>query len=302
MLTPVIIGINRLKKLTDTTIKAKVEKLKKLAVGYIRVSIQEQAESGSGLKAQEDQIREWAASNAYTVDHIYEDTHTGKGPDSLIRRVGLQAAIKTAETEAIAIVVTSVDRLTRHDGTLQLLLKKKKVRVISIKEGMLLDHTYAGPAGVDAEKEGDRISAATKKTHDHQKAGGTKLGNVSSLPLARKNSQKSRSNKAKDVVLEIADFLQAHPGYEQFSCRALAEKLNVVGSRSGRELEWTMASLRRPLLAAKQEIRLRNELSALPDDFVSVGPTPETVIPHETKIPGVELEEVYKRNPKFGMF
>ncbi|MCX7298952.1 MAG: recombinase family protein [Rhodobacterales bacterium] len=291
-----------MKKLTDTTTRTKVEKLKKLAVGYIRVSIQEQADSGSGLKAQEDQIREWSASHGYTVDHIFEDTHTGKGPDSLVQRLGLQDAIKTAETEGIAIVVTSVDRLTRHDDTLQLLLKKKKLRVISIKDDLLLDHTYAGPAGVDAEKEGDRISAATKKTHDHQKAGGAKLGNVASLPLARKNSQKSRSDKSYNVVLEIADFLQAHPGYERLPCRALAEKLNAAGSRSSRGLEWTKGSLRDFHTAAKEEILVRNELSALPDDFVSVSPTPEPIIPQDTDTPEVELDEVYKTNPKFGMF
>lgn len=291
-----------MQKLTDTTIKAKVEKLKKLAVGYIRVSTQEQADGGNGLNAQAEQIREWATSHGYNVDRICEDTHTGKGPDSLVQRLGLQDAIKIAETEGIAIVVTSVDRLTRHDATLQHLLKKKKLRVISIKDDLRLDHSYKGSAGVDAKKEGDRISASTKKKHARQKASGVQLGNVSSLPAARKNSRKSRSDKSHDLVLEIADYLQAHPGDERLSRRALAEKLNAAGSRSSRGLEWTEWSLRKFHNSAKEEILVRDELSALPDDFISASPTPATVIPHETNIPGVELDDVYKKNPKFGMF
>jgi hypothetical protein len=102
----------------------------------------------------------------------------------------------------------------------------------------------------------------------------------------------------------VADLSEAmtHPGDERLPCRALAEQLNAAGSRSSRGLEWTVSSLRRPRVAALEEILVRNELSALPDDFVSVTSTATTIIPHETMIPGVELEEIYKTNPKFGMF
>ena len=76
-----------------------MNKVKK-AVGYIRVSTKRQEESGIGLAWQTDEIRFAACQFGYLLDHIYEDTHTGRGNHSLVRRNGLQDAIDEARRES----------------------------------------------------------------------------------------------------------------------------------------------------------------------------------------------------------
>ncbi|MGH3117194.1 MAG: recombinase family protein [Gaiellales bacterium] len=80
-------------------------------VGYVRVSTEEQMDSGAGLEAQRTQIRAEAARRSWQLTAIREDAASGK---SLATRTGLQLALRDVEGGvAEALVVAKLDRLSR---------------------------------------------------------------------------------------------------------------------------------------------------------------------------------------------
>lgn len=81
-------------------------------VGYLRVSTDEQAESGAGLAAQEAQIRAEAARRGWTVTAFHTDA--GVSGKSLTGRPALADALQAVESgEASALLVAKLDRLSR---------------------------------------------------------------------------------------------------------------------------------------------------------------------------------------------
>src|SRR4051794_12815141 len=86
-------------------------------VGYIRVSTDEQAESGAGLAAQRTAIEAECARRGWTLVETFEDA--GASGKSLDGRPQLAAALNAVETgQAATLVVAKLDRLSRsvHDA------------------------------------------------------------------------------------------------------------------------------------------------------------------------------------------
>ena len=59
------------------------------AIGYLRVSTQEQGRSGLGLAAQRADIETFAAREGLFVQQWYQDIQTGAGKDPLLLRPAL---------------------------------------------------------------------------------------------------------------------------------------------------------------------------------------------------------------------
>jgi len=79
-------------------------------VGYVRVSTDEQADSGLGLAAQRAALTAEAERRGWTLVAIHEDALSGKSID----RPGLASALEAVETgKAAGIVVAKLDRLSR---------------------------------------------------------------------------------------------------------------------------------------------------------------------------------------------
>jgi len=87
---------------------------KKVAVGYCRVSTDEQADKGISLDYQEEQCKNAAQRDGYTEIMIIKDEgKTGKN----LKRKGIQEVIGLAKKKEIAIIyVTNSDRLARNIG------------------------------------------------------------------------------------------------------------------------------------------------------------------------------------------
>jgi DNA invertase Pin-like site-specific DNA recombinase len=82
------------------------------AVGYVRVSTEEQAISGAGLEAQRAAIVSQVERRGWKLVEIYEDA--GVSGKSLAGRPRLAAAIEAVESgEADTLVVAKLDRLSR---------------------------------------------------------------------------------------------------------------------------------------------------------------------------------------------
>jgi DNA invertase Pin-like site-specific DNA recombinase len=82
------------------------------AVGYLRVSTIEQAESRAGLDAQRAAIERETARRGWELVEVLEDA--GLSGRSLTGRLGLSDALRRlAEREADVLVVAKLDRLSR---------------------------------------------------------------------------------------------------------------------------------------------------------------------------------------------
>lgn len=81
-------------------------------VGYVRVSTDDQADSGAGLEVQRAAIVAECARRGWTLAALYEDA--GASGKSLSGRPGLQRALSDVEGGAAsAVVVAKLDRLSR---------------------------------------------------------------------------------------------------------------------------------------------------------------------------------------------
>ncbi len=80
-------------------------------VGYVRVSTEEQGDSGAGLEAQRRAIHAACEARGWAVEAVHEDVASGK---SLEHRPGLVAALEAVQSRrASGLVVAKLDRLSR---------------------------------------------------------------------------------------------------------------------------------------------------------------------------------------------
>ena len=88
----------------------------KVAVVYLRVSTEEQVESGLGLEAQEAACRAWCTSKGYTVAALVKDPAVS-GREHPLNREGFRQVMAELEKRPHAVVVAhSVSRLSRRQS------------------------------------------------------------------------------------------------------------------------------------------------------------------------------------------
>ncbi|NBR26431.1 MAG: recombinase family protein, partial [Micrococcales bacterium] len=152
------------------------------AIGYIRVSTEQQAGEGVSLEAQKAKIEAWCIANDRELVAVYVDA--GISGKSMEKRQGLQKALDDAG-RGMALVVYSLSRLARSTKdtlTISERLDKAGADLVSLSER--IDTT--GAAGkmmfrmlaVLAEFERDVISERTTLALAHKKAMGQKYAPV----------------------------------------------------------------------------------------------------------------------------
>ena len=146
------------------------------AIGYIRVSTQDQAAEGVSLEAQRAKIAAWCAVNDYELVAVFEDA--GISGASMDRREGLQAAM-AATGKGMALVAYSISRLARSTRDMLEIadrLERRKADLVSLTEK--IDTTSAAGRmlfrmlAVLSEFERDVIAERTRTALSHKKAQG----------------------------------------------------------------------------------------------------------------------------------
>jgi len=208
------------------------------AVGYIRVSTEEQAKEGVSLDNQEAKIKSYCDSQDWQLVKVFSDEgSSGKN----MKREGLKNLVSFLEVDHVDVVVVyKTDRLTRKQRHLYQLLEdtfeRKGIGFKSVTEPFdtttAMGKGFLGMLGVFAQLEGDLISERTREALAYKIKQGEYVG---SPPLGFEALEKElkKNNDELGVVEEIFK-LKKGRGKNRLSLRQIAKRLNEEGFRSKR--------------------------------------------------------------------
>lgn len=210
-----------------------------VVLGYVRVSTDEQAESGLGLAAQVEAIRSECARREWSLDRVYEDSASGK---SLGRRPQLAAALdRLATGSARALVVAKLDRLSRSVRDAGDLLERSQ------REGWNL---IALDLGVDTTTPAGEAMANVMATFAQLER--RLVGQRTREALAVRRAQGVQLGRPREVPEHIAQRIRASRT-DGASWSAIGRELDAAGvptAHGGRR--WYPATVRAVGLAAQE--------------------------------------------------
>jgi DNA invertase Pin-like site-specific DNA recombinase len=177
-------------------------------IGYVRVSTDEQSDSGLGLRAQRAAIRAEAARHGWTLVEIFEDVASGK---SLRRRPGLEAAFAAvASGEADGLIVSKLDRLSRSVRDFAEILARFQrngwalvVMDLGLDTSTIMGAAMAQMVSVFSGLERKRIAERTREALAVKKASGVRLGRPPTVPQAvvrRIQRQRARGESLRAIA------------------------------------------------------------------------------------------------------
>jgi DNA invertase Pin-like site-specific DNA recombinase len=183
-------------------------------IGYLRVSTDQQAESGAGMAAQRAAIRRYCKNHRLELSSIYEDN--GASAKTLRGRPALSEALEVlAQGHAGALVVSKLDRLARsvHDfAGLVRVAEREGWGIVALDLGVDMTTPTGGllanvTASV-AEWERKIISVRTSEALAQERAEGVRLGRPRELDPAI--ADRIRSCRSEGLTLQaIADDLNS---------------------------------------------------------------------------------------------
>ena len=151
------------------------------AIGYIRVSTDKQAEHGVSLEAQREKLEAYAM--LYDIELV--DLVVEQGSAKCLQRDGLQEALARLGTDADALLVVKLDRLTRSVADLGRLVETyfQDHALLSVGEqidtrsaaGRLVLNVLASVSQWEREVIGERTSAAMQHMRSMNKYTGGKV-------------------------------------------------------------------------------------------------------------------------------
>lgn len=206
-------------------------------IGYVRVSTDEQADSGAGLKAQRASILAEAERRGWQLVDVIEDAgYSGKD----MRRPGIQAALDALRTKrADTLVVAKLDRLSRSLLDFAALMNRathEKWALVALDLGV--DTTSpAGEAMANvlatfAQFERRLIGQRTREALAVKKRQGVVLGRPSTVrpeavELARQLRREGHSLRAIATALNEAAIPTAHSGRKWYASTVRALLVSV---------------------------------------------------------------------------
>jgi site-specific DNA recombinase len=210
-----------------------------LAIGYVRVSSDRQADQGFSLAAQSARIR--AMATVQSADLLEVVVDGGESAKSL-HRPGLRRVLALVETGAVhAVVVAKLDRLTRSVKDLCELLElfeRKNVALISVAEsldtGSAAGRLVITIMGAVSQWEREAIGERTRDVLQHKRSQGERVGNIHygyRLADDRKHVEPNPEEQA--VLATIRELRGRHR-----SLRQVAAALNDSGYRTRRGSAW----------------------------------------------------------------
>ena len=233
----------------------------KLAIGYVRVSTDQQANEGVSLDAQREGIQAWAKLHGYELGKVHVDA--GISAKRADNRPALLAAIADACNRPAVLVVYSLSRLARSvKDTINISerLDKAGADLVSLSEdinttsasGKMVFRVLA----VLAEFERDIVSERTKAGLAHKRANGEKLGGDTPYGYSVVEEHRENGHPVKTLVPEpteqkgIALACRLHAQGKKL--REIAAAMEKRGYLTKRGCPWALGSLRRMILRSQK--------------------------------------------------
>ena len=218
------------------------------AVGYIRVSTEEQADSGRSLDAQKRRIEEWCAARKYELVQVFADEGVSASIALKDRPAGAQLLRWVHSTRSdVAVVAVKLDRLSRNTRHF-LELVEDSFRGISL---YLLDFSgdvvnTASPSGklvitmmaAVAESERAMTIERVRFTMQDMKKRGLRVGD---LPYGKQLGANNQLEEHPEEAAIVRHILTARES--GLSIRGIAAVLNESGIPA-RSPRWRLADLK----------------------------------------------------------
>lgn len=219
------------------------------AIGYTRVSTEDQAREGVSLEAQEAKIRAWADLNGYDDVEVFVDAGiSGSRADN---REGLQDAL-SAIRKGDALIVYSLSRLARSTkDTLEIseLLMNKGTDLVSLSEK--IDTTTAAGRmvfrmlAVLGEFERDQLAERTRGAMAYKKSKGELIGAIPYGCTLGPDGKTLLENPEEQEVIQAARELKA----SGVSLRTIARSLADRGFKARNRKQFDPKQIQRMLAA-----------------------------------------------------
>ena len=214
-------------------------------VAYYRVSTQRQGQSGLGLEAQQETVRQHLNGGDWEL--VGEFTEIESGRKVMRDRPELQKAIEVCQAEGATLVAAKVDRITRNLGFLTRILDSN-VDIIFCDIPQMSNPAQNKfilqlMANV-AEYESNIIGARTKDALAAAKARGVKLGTRDPKKIS-KLASKERMAKADQFALEVGPIIEELQKYGCVTLQQIAKGLMARGQKTPRKnTEWHASNVK----------------------------------------------------------
>jgi DNA invertase Pin-like site-specific DNA recombinase len=217
------------------------------AVGYVRVSTDEQARDGVSLEAQQNRIRAYAEAKGLTLSEILSDRgYSGKN----LNRSALQELLARCDRgEVGAVIVLKLDRLTRRTRHLLSMVEDiflaKQIELHSVSEsldtstphGRFVLTLFGGLAQMERELIAERTRAALAYKREQRQP-------TSHAPLGfRANGSRERMQPVPEELETVRQILTLWRSASSYA--AIARKLNAEGIPTKRGGRWHAMTVRK---------------------------------------------------------
>lgn len=213
------------------------------AVGYVRVSTDQQADRGVSLDAQQEKIRAMAVVHSAEIVDVISDP--GESAKSL-ERPGIQHLLGLVQRRDVdLVIVAKLDRLTRSVKDLAELLElfqRRGVSLISVAES-LDTGSAAGRLVLNimtsvSQWEREAIGERTRDALAHKKATRQVYGTVP-LGFERRGDSLTENTRERRVIERIRGWRKCG-----WSLRRIAEELNCLGAKTKKGGQWYASTVR----------------------------------------------------------
>src|SRR5439155_376222 len=116
----------------------------KKAIGYVRVSSEEQAESGLGLEAQRQRIADFCRLKGLELVEIFEDAAVSGGKPLHTRPAGARILAEARKSKAV-VVGMKLDRFFRSAADAAITIAdfhERGIELVAITEGLDMSSPY----------------------------------------------------------------------------------------------------------------------------------------------------------------
>src|SRR5262245_49767947 len=216
------------------------------AIGYVRVSSEEQADSGLGLEAQRQRIAAYCQMKGLDLAETFEDPGISAGKPLASRPAGSRL-LATAKKSKAVVVVAKLDRLFRSVADAASVIDdfdKRGIQLVSIGEGFDMTSPYgramAQMASVFAELERAMIRERTRSAMSVKRSRGERISGHAPFGWDFGPGGRLVENAREQKVIARMRLFRA----EGLSYRGIATRLDGEGIPPKRGKRWIHTTIK----------------------------------------------------------